>query len=115
MQLLESIRANKKGIILMLLSSLLASVGQLFWKMSVENGMLLLLVGFMLYGLGAIVMILAYRFGKLSVLQPIVSSSYVWSVALANIVLKENISVMKIIGVLLIISGVVFVAGGDNA
>lgn len=71
-------------------------------------------MGFVLYGIGALLMIVAYKYGKLSVLQPLLSISYVISIILAVTVLHEIISLMKLIGILVIILGVVMVAGGDN-
>ena len=59
-------------------------------------------------------MIIAYKFGKLSVLQPMLSLNYVLSIVLATIVLKEEISLVKCIGVLIIIGGVIMIAGGDE-
>lgn len=110
----ESIRNNRKGILLMLVSSICVSVGQLFWKLSVTSGLMALLTGYIFYGAGAIVMIIAYRYGKLSVLQPILSLSYVLSIVLAAVVLKEEVTVLKSIGVLVIIAGVVLIVGGDE-
>lgn len=109
----ESIKNNKKGIFLMLVSSLCACLGQLMWKISNQNGLLYLLIGFSLYFLGALMMIYAYRFGKLSVLQPVLSMNYVLSIVIASVVLKENLSLFKIIGVVIVIIGVVLIAGGD--
>ncbi len=54
----------------MLVSSICACIGQLMWKLSAEQGLIIMLLGFCFYGAGALVMISAYRFGKLSVLQP---------------------------------------------
>lgn len=98
----------------MLISSICVCVGQLLWKLSAERGIFSMLLGFLFYGFGALVMIIAYKFGKLSVLQPMLSLNYVLSIVLAAIVLKENISLLKCIGVLIIISGVVMIAGGDE-
>lgn len=112
--MLESIRKNKKGILLMILSSMCACFGQLLWKLSAEKGILIMLLGFCFYGAGALAMIIAYRYGKLSVLQPILSLNYVLSIFLAAIVLKEQITILKCIGVLVIIAGVLLIAGGDQ-
>lgn len=112
--MLDSFRKNKKGILLMLISSICVCVGQLLWKLSAEKGILYMLVGFCFYGVGALVMIIAYRFGKLSVLQPMLSLNYVLSFFLAAIVLKEEITILKCIGVLVIIAGVILIAGGDE-
>ena len=37
--MLESIRKNRKGILLMIISSICACIGQLLWKMSAGNGL----------------------------------------------------------------------------
>lgn len=97
----------------MLVSSVCVCVGQLLWKLSVQYGIFMLLAGFGLYGVGALVMIAAYRFGKLSVLQPMLSLNYVLSVLLAALVLGEAVGFLKCIGVGLIIIGVITIAGGD--
>lgn len=112
--MIASFKKNQKGIILMLLSSLCVCFGQLFWKISVNDNYFFLCMGFVLYGIGALLMIVAYKYGKLSVLQPLLSISYVISIILAVTVLHEIISLMKLIGILVIILGVVMVAGGDN-
>lgn len=112
--MIESFQKNKKGILLMLVSSVCVCIGQLLWKLSSEHGMVVMLIGFCFYGVGALVMIIAYKFGRLSVLQPMLSLNYVLSIILAAIVLKEKITILKCIGVLLIIAGVVAIAGGDE-
>lgn len=82
----------------MLLSSICVCMGQLLWKISVGQGILTLLAGFFLYGIGALIMIIAYRYGSLSVLQPILSLNYVLSIIMAAFVLKEQINLSKCIG-----------------
>ena len=101
--MLESIKKNKKGIILMIISSVCACIGQMLWKMSADKGLIYM-----------IVMIIAYRYGKLSVLQPMLSLNYVLSIVLAAIVLGEKVGFVKCIGVLVIIAGVIMIAGGDT-
>lgn len=98
----------------MIVSSICVCVGQLLWKLSAEMGLLVMLAGFAFYGVGALVMIFAYRFGKLSILQPVLSLNYVVSIVLAALVLKEEITLLKCIGVLIIIGGVILIAGGDD-
>ncbi|WP_053359978.1 EamA family transporter [Clostridium butyricum] len=112
--MLESFKKNKYGIILMILSSICVCIGQLLWKISVSSGILLLMFGFICYGIGAIIMIVAYKFGSLSVLQPMLSLNYVMSIILAYTVLNEQITLIKIIGVLTIIIGVLLIGGGDD-
>lgn len=112
--MLESLRKNKYGIILMIISSICVCVGQLLWKLSVEKGILFLIIGFIFYGIGAAIMIVAYKFGSLSVLQPILSLNYVLSIILARTILNEQITLLKLIGVFIIIIGVVLIGGGDD-
>ena len=113
--MIESLKKNKTGILLMCCSSVCVCLGQLFWKLSTGGQTSFLFVGFLLYGLGALVMMVAYRFGSLSVLQPILSLNYVFSIVLSAFVLKETITLLKCIGVLIIISGVILIAGGDES
>ena len=78
-----------------------------------DGNLLLLLMGFILYGIGAIVMIVAYKFGSLSVLQPILSVNYILSVLLGYFVLGEQLTMVNIAGVLAVFIGVVLIAGGE--
>lgn len=110
----ESFIRNRKGILLMLCSSICVCVGQLLWKLSAEYGVWWMLFGFGFYGIGALIMLIAYRFGSLSVLQPMLSMNYVLSIGLGAVVLKENITILKVIGVLIIIAGVILIGGGDE-
>jgi len=88
----ESFRKNKKGISLMVVSSICVCVEQLLWKISAKQGIVAMLLGFCFYGVGALVM----------------------SIVLAAIVLKEKVSLVKCIGVLIIIGGVIMIVGGDE-
>lgn len=110
----ESFEKNKKGILLMLCSSICVCVGQLFWKISSEQGIFWMLAGFVFYGVGALIMLIAYKYGSLSVLQPMLSMNYVLSILLAAVVLKEAITILKVTGVLIIIVGVILIGGGDE-
>ena len=109
-----SLKKNYKGISLMLLSSLCLCFGQLFWKLSEEYGFLMILFGFVLYGMGAVVMIVAYRFGSLSVLQPVLSMNYALTIILASIILGEKITILRLLGIGIIIVGVILIGSGDD-
>lgn len=112
--MIESFRNNRKGIMLMILSSVCVCIGQLCWKLSAQQGPFIMLVGFFFYGIGAIIMLVAYRFGSLSVLQPMLSLNYVLSLVLAALFLNETVTIIRCIGVLIITAGVVLIAGGDK-
>lgn len=97
-----------KGIAIMLSSSLLTCTGQLFWKLSAQGNTLLnILIGFTLYGIGAMCMILALRFGDLSALHPMLGIGYVFSIGLGYLILEETVHWKKIIGIVIILFGLV--------
>lgn len=110
----ESFRKNKIGIILMVISSFCVCIGQLYWKMSNAEDALYLAMGFLLYGIGAVVMIAAYKYGSLSVLQPILSINYIFSMLIGFVVLNEQITYLKCLGILIIMLGIFFIGGGDE-
>lgn len=112
--MLNSLKKNKKGIILMLLSSICVCFGQLFWKIYISNSIIYLILGFALYAIGALFMLNAYKYGELSVLQPILSSNYVFAIILASTILHEKIYVNDFFGIFAIIIGVILVCGGSN-
>ena len=126
--MLESLKKNGKGIILMLISALSLSVGQLLWKFANVSALvaeingfgslvkifLALLPGSIIYGLGALVMTIALGYGELSILQPINSMSYVFALILSAIFLTEHISWVTIIGIFVIIAGVVTIGGSSK-
>ncbi len=112
--MLKSFQKNKKGIVLMIIAAVFAAFGQLAWKLSASQGLHFAVLGLGLYGIGALLMIIAYRFGSVSVLQPMLSANYVLSILLGYYVLGEAVSITKVLGILVIIAGVVLIAGGDN-
>ena len=112
--MIQSLRKNKYGILFIITSALLSCGGQLLWKLSTDGNIYYLLGGFFLYGIGALAMIMSYRFGKVSVLQPLLSLNYIISPILGYFVLNEAMSSNKIIGITVIFLGAILIAGGDN-
>ncbi len=112
--MIKSLNKNKKGIILMLFSSFFVCTGQLCWKLSIDNNLVLLIIGFILYACGALLMLYAYKFGELSVLQPILSINYIFTIIFASTVLKEKIVLNDLVGIFIIILGVILIGGGDS-
>ena len=103
-----------KGIALMLLSATLACIGQLVWKISTQNSSIVLLVlGLMFYGCGALLMVLGLRYGEMSILHPMMSAGYVLSLVLGALVLNENITILRVVGVAVIIAGLVFLSTSE--
>jgi len=94
---------------LILLSALAMTSGQLFWKLSASHPGFVL-VGFAFYGFGAVSMIASFRFGEVSILHPMLSTSYVLCLAFGYFILKEPITPSKIAGIALISLGVASLA-----
>lgn len=104
---------TKIGVALMIMCSVFLCVGQFIWKR--YDGWIPFFIGFAIYGLGALLMLCAYRFGNLSVLQPMNSVSYVIAAILGSVFFQEAISAEKVIGIVLIMVGVVLLARGEVA
>ena len=68
-----------------------------------------LIAGVVLYVLSQVLFIPALRGGDLSVLYPLAASSYVWVSIWAVLFLKERLSKLQCIGILLVIAVVVVV------
>jgi undecaprenyl phosphate-alpha-L-ara4N flippase subunit ArnE len=111
---MNSWKENRSGAILMIVAALLSSLGQLLWKFSGGNINAYLIFGFMLYGMGALFMIVGLGKGSLTVLQPMMSISYIFALIWGYIFINEPITLVKIVGVLIILIGVVFISGGDK-
>ena len=101
------------GILLMLFCAACLCLGQLIWNQMPGFNMVYILGGFAIYSAGAISMILAYRYGELSVLQPINSMTFVFATIIAIFILHERVPLINIAGIALIVSGVI-VIGANN-
>ena len=110
----KSSSKNKTGILLMLCSACCVCIGQLFWKLSTLYGFIHLIGGFTFYIIGSLLMIKAYHYGELNILQPVLSIGYVISLILGHIILNEDINIFNVIGVFIIIIGVFFIITGDK-
>ena len=99
---------------MMVVSSVFVSFGQMFWKMFHTEGLWALILGLILYGCGALIMIVAYKYGKLSVLQPMLCLSYVFAIFIAVFILNEAFTPLRLAGIIVVIAGVILIAGGDQ-
>lgn len=109
-----SFKKNYKGIALILIASFFTALGQMLWKLSKGSNLTYLFLGFICYGLGAVLMIIAFRFGSLSVIHPMLSFGYIFALILGNFVLGETISNKAYMGIFIIMLGVTLIGGGDD-
>ena len=103
---------------LVIAAAVLGAIGQLNFKLGSDNLSLkirdllrnrYLFIGVILYGISTVMFIVSLKGGELSVLYPLVATSYIWTTLLAKKVLNEKINVYKWAGVAMIILGVVFI------
>ncbi|MDD9147231.1 MULTISPECIES: EamA family transporter [unclassified Sporolactobacillus] len=113
-EMIHSFAKNRTGIILILTAALSTAVGQMLWKLSQHFPDAFLIIGFLLYFCGAVLMIVAFRFGDLSVLHPLLSVGYIFSIVLGGLFLGEKLSIVQIAGILIILAGASLIGGGDN-
>ena len=100
------------GILLMLVCVICLCMGQFIWKK--YDGIIALVSGFIVYGIGALAMLVALGFGKLSVLQPINSLSIVLSAILGYFFFEEQLTPLRIIGIVIIMTGVIILTRGSE-
>lgn len=116
---------NTKAILLVLICVVIASVGQILLKLGSESFSLIsiqsilsqitnipLIIGIIFYAIAAGVMILAFRLGDLSVVYPVMALNYVVVSVLSKVILAEQISGQRIMGLILICIGVIFIGTG---
>lgn len=119
---------NKKkltsAIILALICTIFISFAQLFLKFGadkIEPSFILiitnlsLIIGFVLYAIGALVLVSALKHGDLSVVYPFLSLSFIWVALLSFIFLGESLLLMQWLGIFLVIIGVSFVGWGAKS
>ena len=106
----------------MIFCTLFTALGQIFFKYGSQNfslsvsGILLnyhLLGGFFFYGVGSLLLIIALRYGDLSLLYPFVSLTFLWVLIISTIIFHETLNEFKIAAFIMIIYGVIFISGGS--
>ena len=61
--------------------------------------------------MGALLLIVALKFGDLSKLYPFVSLTFIWVMILSVLALGEKLNSFKISAVILVISGIILIGG----
>jgi undecaprenyl phosphate-alpha-L-ara4N flippase subunit ArnE len=109
--------------LLVLFTTLLTSSAQIFYKIGSQTLSLdlsaiftnyYLIGGLLLYAVGGTLMILSLRGGEVSVLYPIIATSYIWVSFLSTRFLGENMDAFKWLGTLSIIGGIAMIGYGSK-
>jgi len=108
---------------LMVLCTAFTSIAQIFYKLGAAKLQfslisiitnLPLITGMALYILGAIIMIIAFKGGEVSVLYPIIATSYIWVSLLSAYFFNEDLNLFRWIGIFVIILGIIFISKGSK-
>ena len=109
--------------LLVLFTTLLTSSAQLLYKFSsatLELNIIsiltnyYLIAGIVLYAIGGILIIISFRGGEVSVLYPIIATSYIWVSLLSVKFLGEVMNAFKWLGILAIILGIASIGYGSK-
>ena len=73
-----------------------------------------LIGGLVLYAIGAVLMMISFKGGELSILYPIFSTSYIWVSLIAVYFLGEMMNAYKWIGIIVIIIGISLIGFRGN-
>lgn len=108
-------RTRPWAIIVILLCTIFTSVAQLFYKLASQRLPEIatnwpLFAGAICYILAAGLMMLAFKGGEVTVLYPLIATSYIWVTLIAAFVFGESIGVFKIAGLVLIFIGITGIA-----
>jgi len=107
------------AILLVILCTILTSLAQVLWKLgSVKLPAIFtnweLLLGYLLYAIAAAMLITSFKGGEVSVLYPIVATSYIWVALLSWIYFDELFNSFKIIGIAALVAGIIMVGVGSK-
>ncbi len=106
---------SRLAFLLAFLCTLCTAPAQFFLKLGTTNielsfqGIMQntpLILGIIFYTIGSVLMIFALKFGDLSLVYPTISLAFIWVALTSSIFLKETISIVQWIGIIVIILGV---------
>ncbi len=112
-----------QSIVLVGIASFIGSFGALFLKAGaakLHGGVRYLvfnpklLLGVALFCASSLAYVVGVRRGELSVLYPLVSLSYIWTMVWSVMFLKERMTKNKFLGLGLIVAGIVFIGLGKG-
>lgn len=108
------------AVILIILITFLITAAQICYKSGIMRfpellGIFFVILGMIFYVSGAVMMIIAFRGGELSLLYPILALSYIWvSIASPIFFEADSMNPMKWAGVFIIIMGITAIGVGSR-
>lgn len=104
------------AVALVLLCTLMTSTAQIIYKFGIKPlNIYLIVLGLAVYGIAAAVLIAALKGGELSVLYPIIATSYIWVSLFSPVFFtSDSMNLLKWTGVIFIIIGISFIGVGSK-
>jgi len=111
------------AILLMFLTTVLTSTAQTLYKLGIADLHFNIIsiitnwpiiLGLCIYAIGAGIMIIALKGGEVSVLYPIIATSYLWVSIISMIFFKEPMNALKWSGIATIMIGVSLIGLGSR-
>jgi multidrug transporter EmrE-like cation transporter len=110
-------QARRRAVWLVVFCTFIIAVAQILMKSGadyakVHPGLMgivtnpVLVVGYGLYAVVTVLIVVAFKHGELSVLYPILSLSYLWVTVLSFFIFHDSLNAYKLIGVTVIMCGV---------
>jgi len=73
-----------------------------------------LFIGYSLYALSTVLLVLALRHGELSLLYPVIALTFVWVTILSVLIFHDSMNPLRLSGIAIIVSGVAILGKGGS-
>jgi drug/metabolite transporter (DMT)-like permease len=121
----SSPQAQRRAVWLVVFCTFVVAVAQILMKSGADyaqahHGLIgivtnpVLVVGYGLYAVVTVLIVVAFKDGELSVLYPILSLSYLWVTVLSFFIFHDTLNAYKLIGVTVIMCGVAVLGRGTK-
>lgn len=121
--------AHRKSVALVFICTILGAAAQILMKTGAKRlgGQDLLeviiatvtniplMIGYTLYGINTVLLVLALKDGELSRLYPIIALTYVWVTGLSWFFFHDNLNPFRLIGIAIIVVGVAVMGRHEQA
>ena len=107
------------AVVLVVFCTFLTSTAQIFLKFGAQRLPAVfsntpLIVGMLIYGVAAFALIVSFKGGEVTVLYPIIATSYIWVTLLSSFYFGEPLLWLKFVGVFSIMLGICFIGFGSK-
>ena len=107
------------AILLVLICALMTAFAQLLFKIGANELPFLffnwpIIIGLFIFSIEALLFLLAYKGGEVSILFPVFATSYIWVSLISKYFLNEPLNIYKWLGIVIIILGIGVIGKGSQ-